>query len=56
MNFIKTSDENVSDYLRLNHYTELPKQGKFFIFLNDGKATFSESVKKRIVIDNKTCI
>lgn len=56
MNFIRTQDDNVADYLRLNKYTELPKQGKFFVFLNDGKATFSETVKKKIVIDNKTCI
>ena len=53
MNFIHVSDENVAEYLRSNHYTELPKQGNTYTFLNDGKATFSETVKKRIVIDNK---
>ena len=53
MNFIKTSDEELAKNLRLCDYKELKKQGKFFVFVNNGKMTFSETDKKKVVFTNK---
>lgn len=51
MNFIKTSDENTAKMLRAEHFQELSKEGKFFVFLNNGTQKFSDN--KNIVYTNK---
>ena len=53
MNFIKTSDAELAQQLRCCGYTELKSQGKFFVFINNGKATFSKEQKKKMVMTNK---
>lgn len=50
MNFIKTQDENTAVELRKT-LKELPKEGSFFVFINDGKQCFSE--KDKTVFTNK---
>ena len=52
-NFIKTSDAKLADELRASGFKELKSQGKFFVFLNNGKATFSSSEEKKLVFTNK---
>lgn len=52
MNFIKTQDSSTADMLRLEGFQELPKEGRFFVFVNKtGKQDFSEN--KKIVYTNK---
>lgn len=52
-NFIKTSDAELAQTLRLQGFKELKKQGKFFVFINNGKANFSSEQEKRLVYTNK---
>lgn len=51
MNFIKTVDEGVAEFLRSKNYQELPKEGNFFVFVNNGKLEFTKNEK--IVYTNK---
>lgn len=51
-NFIQTQDEETAIQLRSLGFTELPKQGSFFIFINDGKANFTSDEKKKLVYTN----
>jgi len=53
MNFIKTSDAELASELRASGYKELKSQGKFFVFLNNGKTNFSDDQNKKMVITNK---
>ena len=54
MNFIKTQDEELAKTLRTSGYKELKKQGKFFVFINNGaKYTFSADEEKKIIRTNK---
>lgn len=52
-NFIKTSDAELARHLRFSGYTELKRSGKFFVFINNGAACFSEEQKKKVVYTNK---
>ena len=52
-NFIKTSDKELANELRLAGYKELKSQGKFFVFLNNGKVQFSEEQNKKLHYTNK---
>ena len=51
--FIKTSDEELARNLRMSGYKELKKQGKFFVFLNNGKLSFSQDQEKKMIYTNK---
>ena len=51
--FIKTSDEELAGALRACGYKELKKQGKFFVFINNGKLSFSQEQKNKMVYTNK---
>ena len=51
--FVNTSDSAVADELRKAGFTELPKEGNMFVFLNDGHANFSDDDKKKVVYTNK---
>ena len=53
MNFIKTSDAELATTLRLQGFKELKKQGKFFVFINNGKMTFSSEQEKKVIYTNK---
>jgi hypothetical protein len=53
MNFIKTSDAELADSLRLQGFKELKKQGKFFVFINNGMTKFSAEQEKKVVYTNK---
>ena len=50
MNFVKTQDENTALELRKT-LKELPKEGSFFVFINDNKQCFSDTDK--VVFTNK---
>ena len=52
-NFIKTQDAELAKKLRFSGYKELKKQGKFFVFINSGKWTFSAEDKKKAIFTNK---
>lgn len=54
MNFLKTVNENTADKLRSAGFQELPKEGKFFVFINNGKLNFSDD--KTIVYTDKLSI
>ena len=54
--FVQTDAEETADTLRNLGYTEIGKQGSFFCFINDGKATFSEKVSNTIEYTNKTAM
>lgn len=56
MNFINTDSKETADQLRSLGYTEIGKQGSFFCFINDGKATFSEDVSKTVEYTNTTAM
>ena len=47
-NFIKTSDKEVWLLLKKEGYTELPKQGDKWVFLNDKEFNFSNHDNKNI--------
>ena len=53
MNFIKTSDAELAKELRASGYKELKSQGKFFVFLNHGKANFTAEQSKKMILTNK---
>ena len=53
MNFIKTYDEELAKELRLSGYKELKKQGKFFVFVNNGTLHFSAEQSKKMIKTNK---
>ena len=53
MNFIKTSDEELAKTLRFSGYRELKRQGKFFVFLNNGKLNFSDDQERKMIRTNK---
>lgn len=45
--FIRTSDEETAAQLRQGGLIELPKDGNFYVFINEvGKVNFSESKGK----------
>ena len=48
-NFIRTTQEHVAEELRRNGFTELKKDGSFFVFVNDGKMNFSDKDKKEMI-------
>ena len=52
-NFIKTSDTKLADELRASGFKELKPQGKFFVFLNNGKKSFSADQEKKLLYTNK---
>ena len=56
MNIVNTDSEETAETLRSLGYTELGKQGSFFCFINDGKATFSEDVSKTVEYTNTTAM
>ena len=56
MNFVNTDSEETAETLRKLGYTEIGKQGSFFCFINDGKATFSEDVSKTVEYTNTTAM
>ena len=45
-NFICTTDENTANLLRECGYKELPKEGKRWMFINDGNITFADNKAK----------
>ena len=51
--FIRTQDENTKNILLENGFPFLHKEGSFYIFLNDGKANFSEEVQKEVFYTDK---
>ena len=51
-NFIKTSDLDTANKLKLNGFTEVSKEGEFYVFLNDGKQNFSEDDSKKMMYTN----
>ena len=51
--FIKTADADVAKELRSNGYRELNKEGKYFVFLNNGNMKFSEESRKKFVYTDK---
>lgn len=51
--FIKTADAVVAAELRGNGYQELNKEGKYFVFLNNGNMKFSEESRKKFVYTDK---
>lgn len=48
-NFIKTEQEHLAQLLRQSGFTELKRDGKLFVFVNDGKMNFSDKDKKEII-------
>ena len=50
--FIKTQDFPTSEQLRKLGFTELPKQGSFFIFINDKKLNFTSEEEKKLIYTN----
>lgn len=54
--FIKVQDISTAEQLRSMNFTELPKEGSFFVFLNNRTINFSEEDKKKIIYTNKLCI
>lgn len=51
--FIKTQDAGLAEVLRSQGFKELKPQGKFFVFINNGRANFSVEQKKKIVYTNR---
>ena len=51
-NFIKTNDVALAAKLRKSGYTAVGQENQTFVFLNNGKLTFSESDKNKIVYTN----
>lgn len=48
-NFIKTSAPNVAEELKANGFTLVSKEGEMYVFLNDGKANFSDESKNQVI-------
>lgn len=44
--FILTQEESTAELLRKDGFTFKGKQGKTYLFINDGKLTFSEAEHK----------
>ena len=55
-NFIKTSDKETWLLLKREGYTELPKEGNKWVFLNDKDFNFSSHDKKNIEYTNQMII
>lgn len=55
-NFIKTSDTALAKKLRESGFTSVSQEDEMFIFINDGKAVFSDNEKKRLVYSDILCI
>ena len=55
-NFIKTSDATVAKELRALEFTAVGQEGEMFVFINDGKETFSDEAKKKIAYSNIICM
>lgn len=53
MNFIKTKDLSTAELLRSYGFVELSQEGKFFVFINDGREVFSAEEKQNMVYTNK---
>ena len=51
--FIKTQDKELAEELRQSGYKELKPQGKFFVFIDNGKAHFSAEQNKKLAHTNK---
>lgn len=51
--FIKTQDAELAKNLRELGYKELKSQNKFFVFINNGKVSFSSEEKKKLTYTNK---
>ncbi len=54
--FIKTSDEDTASKLRGLGFTAIAQEGKYFVFLNDGKQNFSQEDDEKIVKTDILCI
>lgn len=52
-NFIKTQDAELAESLRKQGFKELKAQGKFFVFINNGKVNFSAEQNKKLAFTNK---
>ena len=55
-NFIKTSDKEIWLLLKKEGYTELPKEGDKWVFLNDKDFNFSSYDRKNIEYTNQMII
>ena len=55
-NFIKTSDKETWLLLKREGYTELPKEGNKWVFINDKDFNFSSHDKKNIEYTNQMII
>lgn len=55
-NFIKTSDTALAKKLQESGFTSVSQEDEMFIFINDGKAVFSDNEKKRLVYSDILCI
>ena len=51
--FIKTQDAELAEVLRGQGFKELKPQGRFFVFINNGKANFSKEERKKVAYTNK---
>lgn len=51
--FIRTQDEETKKLLESQHFTFLNQEGSFYIFLNDGIATFDEKEIKNVFYTDK---
>lgn len=51
--FIRTADVDVVAELRSSGYQELNKEGKYFVFLNNGNLKFSKEIKNKIAYSDK---
>lgn len=51
-NFVKTSDSDTAAKLKASGFTEVSKEGEFYVFLNDGKQNFSEDENKNVIYTN----
>lgn len=54
-NFVKTSSEDTAQIMRKEGFVELPKEGNFFVFLNNEKMLFEEN-KETIYTNNLNMI
>ena len=55
-NFIKTSDKEIWLLLKKEGYTELPKEGNKWVFLNDKEFNFSNHDKNNMEYTNQMFI
>jgi len=52
-NFIRTTSEETANKLRELGYTEIPKQGLYFCFMNNGKQLFKKNELENISYTNQ---